>query len=157
MKRILLVFAALSILLACACEKANIRAGEASLEGTWDVVEILSSYGERMELGIGQTEDFRETGFAGTFEFSEEEVRYSYTRLDTLYVNNDTWQLERERVNAGFVRVEQYTLQLGNDSFQCAFGDETKNAERDATEVLLIMETQEVGPYQRVELKLEKQ
>ena len=140
-----------------ACQKANLRAGETSLQGDWRVTEIISISGERLASGIVNSTDSIEMGTLGNFRFSEEEVSYTYTRLDSLYEGTTAWELERERVNEGFVRVEKYRLLLEQGIFDCAFGDETSDAERDATKVRLVLETTEIGPFDRFELLLEKE
>ncbi len=157
MRILFLLTGIICCLAATSCQKANIRAGEASLEGIWRVTEIRSSYGTRVELGTEITEEFTESGTLGTFEFSEEEVSYSYTRLDTLYENTATWQLERERVNEGFTKVEKYTLTLDNEAFVCEFGDQTQDAERDAEMLYLIFETGNIYPYERIDWLLKKE
>ncbi|MEN0050194.1 MAG: hypothetical protein AAF806_24225 [Bacteroidota bacterium] len=151
---LILLFLALTFF---ACEKANLNAGEASLEGTWNVNSIFSAYGERTELGINVEESIQEEGNLGAFNFSETTVDASYTRLDTLYKIASSWELKRDKISEGFFKVEQYTLCTDDQSFICEFGDQTKDAERNATQIRLIFETTEIGAYEQFVLKLEKE
>jgi len=144
-------------LLFTACEKVNIKAGEQSLEGNWAVMNITTLYGERSDLGITVQENFEENGSLGAFNFSERKVIAEYTRLDTLYDIASIWELKRDKINEGFFKVEQYTLCLEDQNFICKFGDQTKNAERDATRVRLLFETTEMGAYEQFILELEKE
>jgi len=138
------------------CKKQNLKNAEKSLDGDWKVEQINSSFGERSSSGIATTTSFNEEGDLGNFEFNDETLDYKFTRLDTLYEANSSWTLSREKVNAGFTKAEQYTLQLNEYDFICVFGDATKNAEKKATEIKLFFETTEVGPYHSFELKLSK-
>lgn len=157
MQRSLSLLILFSLTFLTACEKANIKAGERSLEGDWLVTNINSAFGERTANGISIAESTEESGVLGSFVFSENEVVSSYTRLDTLYENTSTWQLQREKVNEGFFKVERYTLVLENQIFTCEFGDQTKNAERNATQLRLIFETTNIGAHEQFILTLEKE
>ena len=140
-----------------ACEKVNIKAGEASLEGVWMTTNITSAYGERTKSGISIEENTQEEGNLGTFTFSETEVVANYTRLDTLYEITSSWKLKRDKVNEGFFKVEQYTLCTESQNFICEFGDQTKDAEHNATKLRLIFETTEIGVYKQFVMELEKE
>jgi len=133
-----------------ACEKQNIKRAEKSLDGTWLVTKIYSAYGEKMEFGTQTNEEFTEEGDLGTFTFSNASVDFKYTRLDTLYEDSSDWDLTRQKVNVGFTKAEQYTLTFDNKSYRCRFGDETKDAEKKATELTLQFETEAIGSYNAV-------
>lgn len=141
----------------CACAKQNLRNAEKSLKGNWTVTEIYSADGERLTGGIDIQNEQTETGELGEFVFTENEVDYNFTRLDSLYENNSTWTLQRDKVNQGFVRVEVYTLDIDDYDFVCEFGDQTSDAEKNADEVRLIFETKDVGAYSTFQLMLEKE
>jgi len=147
----------LSIFLFVGCEKANIKAGETSLKGTWIVTKINTAYGSRTDLGTNTTQNIEESGTLGQFEFMEDHLLATYTRVDTTYELDTSWELKRDKVNEGFFRVERYSLCLNEQIFQCQFGDETKDAERNANEVRLIFETDDIGFYQQFVLFLEKE
>lgn len=156
MKRSIFILICITFFLS-ACEKSNLKAGRTSLNGTWNVTKIITTYGERRDLGIDNQEDTEETGDLGQFEFTENELTANYTRVDTLRSIESSWELERDKVNAGFFKVEQYTLVLDEESFKCEFGDETKDAERNAIRMRLIFETMEIGAYEQYILELEKE
>lgn len=140
-----------------ACAKQNLRNAEKSLNGDWVVTEIYSAEGERTTGGINITDEQTETGDLGDFSFTDDEVTYNFTRLDSLYEGNSAWTLNRERVREGFVRVEMYTLTTNDYDFVCEFGDQTSDAEKNATEVRLIFETEGLGAYSMFQLELEKE
>jgi len=138
------------------CEKQNIKNAEKSLTGSWKVHTIHTMLGNRTELGIQTAQSFTNEGELGQFIFNDEILNYTFTRLDTLYENETSWNLSREKINAGFTEAEQYTLAIKEYNFICAFGDETKDAEKNATELTLFFETKTIGSYQAFELKLSK-
>ncbi len=139
-----------------ACQKRNLKHAEKSLEGSWAVQSIYSAYGQNTNLGIQTNEEFNEDGPLGQFNFDKEMVTYRFTRLDTLYESNSAWNLVREKINAGFTKAEQYTLEMDKFEFICAFGDQTSDAEKQATEVKLMFETKTIGSYYTFELDLRK-
>jgi len=139
------------------CGKKNLRNAEKSLKGNWTVTEIYSAEGERLTNGIDITDKQTETGDLGEFNFMDNTVNYSFTRLNSLYEGSSGWTLDREKVNAGFVRVEVYTLKTDDYDFVCEFGDQTDDAEKNATEIQLIFETEETGPYTTFHLSMEKE
>jgi len=145
------------ILLLSACAKQNLRNAEASLKGDWTVKEIYSAEGQQVAGGTNITNEETETGDLGEFSFTDDEVMYSFTRLDSLYEGTSTWTLNREKVREGFVRVEMYTLTTDDYDFLCEFGDQTSDAEKNATEARLILETEGLDAYTMFQLELEKE
>jgi len=146
----------MSLIIFTACKKQNIKNAEKSLQGGWKVHAIHSMYGNQTELGIQSTHSFEDKGELGEFVFNDKLLTYTFTRLDTLYENETTWNLTREKINAGFTKAEQYTLSVNEYNFICAYGDGTKDAEKNATELALFFETDAIGKYQAFELKLTK-
>lgn len=144
------------LLLFCQC-KSDLRQAEDSLNGTWVVNKIISSYGEISAGGTSYNEQFTEEGQLGTFIFTDDQADYNFTRRDTLTSEVSDWVLNRAKVQEGFTRVERYTLDLEKLDFQCAFGDGTSDAEQEATEILLSFETTALGPFTQYQLYLEKQ
>ena len=71
--------------------------------------------------------------------------------------DRNAWELKRDKINESFFKVEQYTLCTENQNFICEFGDQTKDAERNATQLRLIFDTNEIGDYEQFILNLEKQ
>jgi len=145
------------ILFLSACAKQNLRNAEKSLKGDWLVTEIYSAEGERTTGGTNITDQQTETGDLGEFTFTDDEMTYSFTRLDSLYEGSSAWTLNREKVREGFVRVEKYTLTTDDYDFVCEFGDQTNDAEKNATKVRLIFETESIGAYLTFQLELEKE
>jgi len=156
MRRSLLILSILLFVFS-ACEKQNIKRAEKSLAGNWTVTKIYTAYGEKMELGTQTNKEFTEEGDLGTFAFNKSTVDYNYTRLDTLNESNNDWELIREKVNAGFTNAEQYILIIDTTKYICRFGDETKDAEKKATDIILEYETTAIGPYTSIMFWLEKQ
>ncbi len=152
-------FAFLTLILSLAltsCQKPVVKA-QKSLEGEWDVVGIISTYGEVVTNGFISSYDVQETGALGEFNFQENTVTYSFTRNDTLYSGTTPWNVDHDKVNSGFVRVDQFTLTLDNEYvFDVAFGDQTNNAEKNATEVAFSEDPTALGWNVRIDLSLEK-
>lgn len=138
------------------CSRDEVQARQ-SLEGSWNVVEITSIYGEFSGNGFNPTQTIRETGALGSFDFSASTVDYSFTRNDTLFSGSAPWTLIYEKVNSGFIRVPQFELEIeGKFLFEVSFGDQTKNAEKNATEATF-RETPGSGMGVGIELRVEKQ
>jgi len=147
----------ITFVLLSSCAKQNLRNAEKSLKGDWIVTEIYTQEGERVNGGIDITDEQTETGDLGEFTFTDDELTYSFTRLDSLYEGSSAWILNREKVREGFVRVEMYTLETDDYDFICEFGDQTSDAEKDAIEARLIFETEGLGAYSMFQLELEKE
>jgi hypothetical protein len=126
----------IALLYFSSCEKDDIQARE-SIRGNWTVVEITSLYASFTANGFGTpTATVSEQGQLGTFNFEEDVVDFSFTRNDTLFAGNSTWNLSTERVNAGFTQVTEFTLAIENEFvFDLTFEDATLNSEKDAREV----------------------
>lgn len=146
----------LLLLTLSACQKKQVKNAEKSLQGSWDVHTIYSFYGTKTDLSTQTNQEFNEEGELGQFVFDDEKVTYRFTRLDTLYENETSWKLNREKVKAGFTNAEQYTLTIDNFDFICAFGDQTSDAEKEATDVSLFFETDTIGSYSGFELQIKK-
>jgi len=106
-----------------------------SLTGEWNVVEITSDYKTfANEGGANVTSSIVNKGSLGSFNFTKDRVNYEFTRNDTLYTGNESWRLVTKMVNAGFIKVPEYTLYIDNKfHFNVRFGNSTKNSERNAT------------------------
>ncbi len=119
------------------CTKDQVQA-ENSLEGIWEVTLIRSNYGMFSETVFNATESIEESGELGTFNFMEDVVQYSFTRNDTLFNETSSWRIDLEKVNSGFTRVNEFTLDIEDQFlFDVRFEDETSNAEKDAKNVSL--------------------
>jgi len=141
------------------CVKLNflhIRANK-SIVGTWDIVKYESSWGERLENGININGSFEidDADDLGSFVFDDETVTYSILNSDTTG-NAINWSVERTKENQGFTQVEVYTIQIGQKEYDCSFGDETSDAEKNATEMVLFNETKIIGDYNNFTFHLEK-
>ncbi|WP_235297800.1 hypothetical protein [Portibacter marinus] len=124
-------------LMLIACVKDEKQASN-SIEGLWQVNEMITIYA--YDNGGFLDEDVvEEQGDLGSFDFGENIVDYEFIRNDTLFSGQENWTLSTERVNEGFIRVTKFTLKVGERfEFDVAFGDQTKNAEKNATEMRLI-------------------
>ena len=137
------------------CSRDEIQA-ENSIEGEWDVVAITSYYGDFSETSFNTTETIPESGQLGSFNFAADSVDYEFTRNDTLFVGRMAWDLAFEKVNAGFTRTNQYTLSIEDQFlFDVSFEDNTKNSEKDATNLQLV-ENREGDSQVLIEMSLEK-
>ena len=145
---ILICFCSCFILSSCA--KQNLKNAKNSIDGNWNVIKI---YSENTPTSNEQSEE----GDLGTFVFSDNTVDYKFTRLEEEYAGNATWELKREKVNQGFTKVEKYTLTMDDYTFHCRFGDETSDAEKNATEIQLNLITSDDQPNEfQLHLKAEE-
>ena len=138
------------------CRKDEVQA-ERSLEGTWNVTAITSWYGLLDETSFNAEETIEESGQLGTFEFGATSVDFNFTRNDTLYTGSSTWELHLAKVQSGFFRVNEFTLEIdGEFTYDVTFEDATRNAERNANSLTFI-EEQFGDPGVLIEMILEKQ
>lgn len=151
----LILFYIVALLSFYSCEK-NLSQAKNSLIGNWQVTEIYSYYGTRSNLGTSITQDFTEKGNLGTFQFSEETATFSYKRRDTLYQGSDPYNLTVEQKKSGFTNSPLYTVNLPSLIYECKFGDETSDSQKNATNIVLIYESPVGQPYFGYTLHLKK-
>lgn len=151
----LLFISLLTSLIFISCNNDEVQA-ENSLEGLWEINRINSRYGTFTANSFNPTETVSDSGQLGTFLFGEETVDYSFMRNDSLFTGDGSWTLDLEKVNAGFFKVNQFTLSIEDQFlFDVTFEDDTKNAEKKATNITLV-ETPTNGFGVSIELFLEK-
>ena len=133
--------------------------GEAkkSIEGQWEITNTnytLREFSGNNFESVGNTQV--QTGQLGYFDFGTEKVTYSYYIADEDFNGIEPYTLKTEKVNAGFTRATNHTLTI-NDKFvfNVTFEDGTKNAEKNAKEMILVQSTTVEQPV-FVELKLKK-
>ncbi len=127
-----------------------------SIIGEWTVTEIISQYGSFSENAYNNESSITEDGDLGTFHFDKDSVRFDYTRNDTLYTGSSSWSLNHERVNSGFVRVDQFRLSIDDYFlFDVRFEDGTSNSEKNA-EYLSLSELAQDTTHLLINLSLEK-
>lgn len=142
-------------LLLIGCGRDEVQA-ENSLEGDWEVVAITSYYGEFSTTSFDATEIIADSGQLGSFSFGADSVDYAFTRNDTLFTGSMAWNLAFEKVNSGFTRTNQFTLNIEDEFlFNVSFEDDTKNSEKDATNIDLI-QNREGDSELLIEMSLEK-
>lgn len=146
-----------SILIFSSCEKRDNRQAEKSIEGIWNVTELRVSEGERSEFGLSINSEQVLTENLEVFHFSDENVTWTYEPGDTIIINEENWTLSSRKENAGFTRVRVFTLDIADYDFKCVFDDDTKNAEKKAEKMSLQYETDKIGPYSSIEIKLAKE
>jgi len=147
-------------LLACtfvSCAKSDIRQGEKSIVGIWNVVELRIGEGERTELGSSIDSEAIYTEDLELFHFTEDKVTWTFEPGDTLIINNEDWILSSRKENSGFTKVTVFTLAMAQYDFDCVFEDDTKNAEKNAENISLHFETDGIGPFSTIDIKLEKE
>jgi fructose-1,6-bisphosphatase len=144
-----------AILSCSSCEK-NIDQAKDSLIGSWQVTEIYSYYGTRVNLGTSVTQDFTEKGSLGTFEFTNGKANFSYKRRDTIYNGSEPYTLSVEQKKNGFINSPFYTVALTSISYECTFGDQTSDAQKKATKIVLLYESPVGQPYFGYNLHLMK-
>ncbi len=139
-------------LIVSACKEDDTSQGVNSLQGVWQVNEAISIYDNSGNDRVD------EAGNLGQFIFDGDTLQFEYTRNDTLYQGVERWQLQRSRENQGFTRVNVFTLIIENyETFICEFGDQTRNSEKNATNITLRREPEENSQDAWIELSLSKQ
>jgi hypothetical protein len=135
LRLVCLAFGYFMLLTGCTSDELQ---GEKSLEGVWSVNNIESQYADYSVengsvIGSNNTAVKSESGSLGLFTFKGNQVTYNFTRNDTTYSGSGIWELELAKVNSGFTKVNQWTLNIANDFvFDLRFDDSTKNAEKNA-------------------------
>lgn len=119
-------------LLSCisSCNREEIRA-ERSLVGRWKINTIISIY------DFDPSANITDLGNIGFFDFNEHSVDFNFTRNDTVYSGSKTWNLDLEKLRSGFFREPLYTLDIEDEFiFDVLFSDGTRNAEKNAQEII---------------------
>lgn len=138
------------------CGSPGLEEGTASLIGSWAVYEINYAEGTRTDLGVTTDTSYTQTGDLGSFVFDETEVVYDYSHDLETVSDRSSWELLRATVNCGFNKCEVYTLVLKDLNLTCIFGDDTADAEENATEITLAYESTAPDTYQTYTLHLRK-
>lgn len=156
--RTLIFLSVVGFILLTSCEQANINAGEESLEGEWRITKGQYNYNFGGENGVSVDSTIEANDDLGRFVFRENTVNYDITFPHIEFAaSNDSWELERSKVNEGFARVERYSLIIDDKTYSCRFGDETIDAERNATNIVLqLLVEDRIGEFEDYELELEK-
>ncbi len=152
------LFLALSMIFMACSSSGSVDDAVKSVTGEWKIKEIYSAYGQQVNLGLSIDFDTTEVVTDGTFNFNSNGIAsYYYNRLDTLYAAGELdWSLTKESQDCGFTPCDLYLLSLDTRTYECQFGDETSDAHIDATEIRLISETRQMGPYRQIIFFLEK-
>lgn len=120
-----------------ACE-SDLEQATDSLSGHWEIETIVSYYPD----ANGHQWVEQRNGVFGHFTFTDDDVSYEYIRNDTMYTDTTSWNLTSKKVNAGFSKIREFTLVIGNgEVYECLFEDQTKNAEKKASQVTLTTTT----------------
>jgi len=128
-------FLVILTILICSCGKSTQENALDSLVGDWTVASVFE-ISEELDNGvvIGQTQVEYNNG--GQFTFSKESMNYEYT-TDQLFSSSQDYVFEISKENAGFTRVDVFTIKGEVEDFRVRFGDETSDAHEDATQIQL--------------------
>jgi len=150
------LFIVSTVFLILSCQKDE-RQATKSLEGNWKVVTVETIYGSQSEFGFSVDSSFLSTGDLGSFDFSDDHVDYKFIAHNVSFDGNSNWTLEADKVNEGFVRVNQFILTIEDDFvFDVDFGNSTKNSEKNATQAVFNEKTSS-GKDFMLYLELEKE
>lgn len=151
--RILSTIMILCLFFACAKDE---KQAASSIKGDWEITAINSIYGDFSGNGFAPDTTIEESGELGTFMFNDDMVEFNFTRNDTIYVGNGAWDIKAKKVNSGFTKVTQFTLDIDTHfQFDVSFEDGTKNSEKKATSATFV-EMPDDGYGVLMELFLEK-
>jgi len=145
------------VFLVVSCGGNDLEEAEKSLTGSWTVNKIYTQEGQ--QLTNGQTTDFDTLDLEAIGELvfnADGNASGNYSTLGTTINIDDTWMLDKSKVNCGFTNCDQYTLTIGALDFLCAFGDQTSDAHENATELSLTLTQIENTNYTEMVLDLSK-
>jgi len=140
------------------CRKVDMQEAKNSITGNWNVVEIRSLYAEFTNNGFHDPiETISEQGQLGNFNFEEDSVTFTFTRNDTLFTGNSTWNLTSEKRQDGFGIAIDFTLVIENEfTFDVKFENGTINSEKNAQEVTFTKSKPRNGLGVAITMVLEK-
>ena len=133
----LLIIIIIGLLTIFSCTEDLLQAEE-SLEGEWEVIEIISFYGKFYESGSDSISSVRETGQLGSFIFKldvngENNVDYNFKRNDTLFIETKSYLLDLTKVQSGFFKEKKFTLMIEDlYTYDVQFGNSTRYSEKNA-------------------------
>ena len=125
----------LTILLT-SCGKSTQECAAESLIGEWNVVEIFETHTIVVD---GSQSNQSQTTFddaEGHFSFTANTMDYEYTSTSTKMLDQ-AYTLEVTKENAGFTRVNVFTINGDVEDFRVRFGDQTSDAHENAAEISL--------------------
>jgi len=126
----------LILITATACGKSKQECAEDSLIGEWDIVKLYESKNS-LENGIVVSQEVMEfTEIEGYFTITASFMEYQYSTHSVVKVDQN-YILNITKENAGFTRVDVYTIDGDLENFRVRFGDETSDAHENATEISL--------------------
>ena len=139
----LLIIIIIGFLTIFSCVEDQVQAEE-SLEGNWEVIEIISSYGKFYEFGHDSISTVRETEKLGSFIFKSNvngvnNVDYNFKRNDTLFSASKSYNLDLIKIQSGFFKEKKFTLMIEDlYIYDVQFGNYTRNSEKKAKEMELL-------------------
>jgi hypothetical protein len=133
------------ILVLSCCTKPEIHASN-SLVGTWKVDSLVILYINKTSTGSSGTDSIWESkGDIGSFDFTEEMVKFNYKKRNIHQNDNVNYTLHAFKKNAGFTKVRKWEIILPNKTYSLEFGDQTSDAHKNARKITLTFEPNEVG------------
>lgn len=143
----------LLVLLVSSCTDP-IDQGLDSLEGEWDIDQITIDRSEVRDLGAQTLDELTYVQPDGIFAFTLSEIDYDYT-LDGMDTQiNESYTLTSEKVNSGFTKVREFTLELETQLFDVDFGDGTRDSFEEAEAMVLteVIEVDSIRTTTRISL-----
>ena len=119
-----------------ACGKSTQECAEESLIGDWNITRIVETSTIQINGTPGQQSQSEYMPVESSFSFTVDMMDYEYTTTSVKQSNQD-YTLEVTKENAGFTRVDVFTIIGEDENFKVRFGDQTDDAHEDATEMSL--------------------
>jgi hypothetical protein len=118
-------------LLFISCSK-SLQEAERSLVGSWKVTKVITSHGNKNNLGVKVDSTTIEDGALGDAVFDETTTKINYTSKKKLETIGGSYLLTKTRVNSGFVKVDQFQLIVNSLTHLITFGNQTSGSTKDA-------------------------
>ena len=127
------LFILIFVCLILGCNKASLRNADTSLQGNWTATEAAQYSGLIGNITL-DTDPL-------VLIFADETVSYFlYTLNDPIDGEDAAYRLRRSKRNAGFTQEEVFTLTIEGVDYEVQFGDQTSDAEQNATRIRLVQD-----------------
>lgn len=118
------------------CGKSTQESAEESLIGQWNISEIIEVTTAPNMNGQLEQESVTYDMVSGIFLFTADIMEYEYQTSSTQN-GEQSYTLDISKENAGFTKVNVFTINGDEENFRVRFGDETNDAHENANEIAL--------------------
>ncbi len=124
------------IIVFASCGKSTQESAEQSLIGQWSISKIIEVITTSNMNGQSDQESITYEMIEGDFVFTADRMEYEY-QTASMQSLEQGYTLDISKENAGFTKVNVFTVNGDQENYRVRFGDETNDAHENASEIAL--------------------